>query len=170
MTYKYVITYVYITMIYSAGFRIICMCLANEQMPCCAVAKKGTSSAKHIFFKMFIYVLKLVTLQGTPSLQICGRQKQANIWPPFAEVSCAWVLLVLYVWYLKWPSSDRALREQKKSEQSDQTASEKRPNAITLSLVWVISSKSFLSCSNLESSVKSFTSNRMQAKHPEAKP
>jgi len=53
---------------------------------------------------------------------------------PFAEVSCA--LLVLYVWYLKSPSSDLALREQKKSEESEQTAqSEKRPNAITLSLV-----------------------------------
>ncbi len=144
-------------MICSTGFRSMCMCLlAHSSLLLgewtsalhCWCKKKARRQPSVLFQNL--YVLKLVTLHCAPSLQIiqiCGWQKEANIWS-FAEVSRAWVLIVLYVWYLKSPSSDLALhREQKKSEQSEQTAqSEKRPNAIiSLSLVWVISSQSLLS-------------------------
>lgn len=124
----------------------ICMCLVNEQMHCGAGAKKARRQPSVLLQNLYLctYISLShwnVLLPNTLYKSVAGKNRP-TFDPICRSVSCA--LLVLYVWYLKSPSSDLALREQKKSEESEQTAqSEKRPNAITLSLVWAISSKSF---------------------------
>lgn len=145
--------YVY-NMIYSAGFRIICnyvyVCVWWRNKCTAVLVQKGTPSAKWIVAKSLSMYLSLshwnVLLPYKLYKSVAGKNR-----PTLDPICRSFLCLACLVWYLKSPSSDLALREQKKSEESEQTAqSEKRPNAITLSLVWAISSKVFLSRSKFK--------------------
>lgn len=169
--------YVY-NMIYSAGFRIICnyvyVCVWWRNKCTAVLVQKGTPSAKWIVAKSLSMYLSLshwnVLLPYKLYKSVAGKNRPTL--DPICRSFLCLACLVCLVFEVAQLWSCTAGTKEERGKWTNCAKWEKAEcHHLVLSLSDLVQ-KFFchVQSSNVESSMKSFTKNRMQAKHSEAKP